>query len=190
MTDPKTIREQNIENEGFRKGLEERVGVFQKMVWTVIGLLGAIMIGAGAIYIQIGDLKTDVGVIRTNIINLVERFSKMEKSAEDSRASERQIITTLGRIEAQVPKSDPIIAGFYLTASEASAIAQVLRPPLRNDNQPTISVGSRVPENMLRPIPDELLAKIPRLRGARYVIDANNAVALAAPGTDVIFAIV
>ena len=190
MTDPKTIREQNIQNEGFRKGMEDRVGVFQKMVWTVIGLLGALLVGAIAIYIQIGDIKIDVAVIKTNLTNLIERFSKVEKNVEDSRADQLQILRTVGGIETRLPKPDPIIAGFYLTASEASAVASFLRPPLKSDNPPTIAVGSRVPENMLRPLPNDLLAKVPRLNGVRYAIDANNAIALVAPGTDVVFAIV
>jgi hypothetical protein len=160
------------------------------MVWTIIGLLGALLVGAIAIYVQIGDLKTDVAVIKTNITNLVERFSKVEKAVEDSRADQVQILRTIGGIESRLPKPDPIVAGFYLTASEASAIAFFLRPPLKSDKPPTFTIGSRVSENMLRPLPNDLLAKVPRLNGVRYVIDANNAIALVAPGTDVVFAIV
>ena len=192
MTDPRNIREVNIQNEGFRKSLEDRVGVFQKMVWTVIGLLGALLIAAFTIYFQIGDVKTDVAVVKTNITNLLERFSKVEKNVEDSRSAERQMVIALGRIEArQQPVSrDPVVAGFYLTEGESSLVRQFIKTLPKNDNKPTISVGSQVPDDKLQPIPGDLEAKVPRLKGVRYVIDANNAIALTVPGTGFVFAVV
>jgi hypothetical protein len=55
---------------------------------------------------------------------------------------------------------------------------------------PVLTVGSRIDEARLRPIPEDVTLKSPRLRGVRYVIDDDNfIIALTGPGTDVVFAI-
>ena len=191
MTEPKTIRE-----------LYAAFSVYQRMVWTIIGFIGGLIIGAIAIYIQIGELKTDLAVVKANTSNIIERLTGFDKrlgalddriaaldrNVQEARADDR-VLRAIGRVENQGSRTDPVVAGFYVTAFEATLIIQHLRPPIRTDKPATLSVGSRVNEDRLRPLPEDITLKSARLKGVRYAIDDNNAIALVGPSTDVVFAI-
>jgi hypothetical protein len=200
MPEPRTIREINAS-----------FTVFQTMVWTIIGFLGALLIGAAAIYFQIGDLKTDLAVVKTGTSNIVERLiafdgrltaldsrvagldgrlATVDKNLQEMRADDR-LLRAINRVESQgSPKTDPVVGGFYVTAYEATLIMQFLRPPTRADKLGNLSVGSQVDEARLHPLPEDLVRKAPRLKGIRYAIDDDNySIALAAPNTDVVFVI-
>jgi septation ring formation regulator EzrA len=97
IPEPKTIRESNI----FVAGIEARLGLVQKMVWGVIALLGTLLAGAAALYVQIGDLRTDLAVVKTNVTAINDRVVKMDKSIDEVRADETRIRETLTRIETK-----------------------------------------------------------------------------------------
>ena len=101
IPEPKTIRESNI----FVAGIEARLGLVQKMVWGVIALLGTLLAGAAALYVQIGDLRTDLAVVKTNVTAINDRVVKMDKSIDEVRADETRIRETLTRIEMRLAAS-------------------------------------------------------------------------------------
>lgn len=190
MADPKSIRELNAS-----------FTVFQTMVWTIIGFIGTLILGSLAIYSQLGDLKTDLAVIKVSTSNTTERLkalddrlgaldariASMDKSTQEGRA---EMLRAVSRVESQGIRTDPVVAGFYVTAFEATLIIQFLRPSIRTNRPAVLSVGSRVDEGRLQPLPEDAVIKSPRLRGVRYVIDDDNfKIALTGPGTDVVFAI-
>lgn len=180
MTDPRTIRESNIA----REGLEGRVDLLQKWLWGVTGLLGTILAAAVAIYSQVGDVKTDIAVIKTSVTNISGRLERMEKGLDDIRNDGRTILGRLRPAEPapRPPTRDPrdIIAGFWVTDAEAKLIRELLQAPQKTDAPPKIALWSRVPEATL--IPDELVGKLPKLKGLRYAVDpGNNAIALIEP---------
>ena len=72
------------------------------MVWAVIGLLGALVTGAFALYSQIGDLKTDVAVVKTTAATINERVTRIDKSVESVLASGVTASSALSRIEARL----------------------------------------------------------------------------------------
>lgn len=213
MSEPRTIRELNIS-----------FSVFQKMVWTIIGFLGALIIGAIAIYIQTGDLKTDLAVVKANTSNIVERLKgfdsriavldsrlvavdknvqavdknvqtidrnvqAIDRNVQEARSDDR-VLRAIGRVENQGIRTDPVVAGFYVTTFEATLIMQYLRLPTKTGNAPILSIGSRVDDTQLRPMPEAVVMKSPRLKGMRYIIDQDNfSIALVGPDTDIVFAI-
>lgn len=97
-TEPKSFRETNL----VLGGIEARVDLVQKMVWAVIGLLGALVTGAFALYSQIGDLKTNVAVVKTTAATINERVTRIDKSVESVLASGVTASSALSRIEARL----------------------------------------------------------------------------------------
>ena len=187
MTEPRTHREANIA----RKGLEDRVDLLQKWLWGLAGLLGAILLTAGAIYLQVGDVKTDVAVVKTNVGNITDRLAKIETVVEAIRTDSSAI---LGRLESRPQQQPPsprqpeqVIAGFWLTESEAVILRQLLNAANKTNAPSTFSMWERLPDDVLRQIPSDVLSKFPKLKGFRYAIDpSNNAIALAEPSGSVI----
>jgi hypothetical protein len=195
MIDPRTVREATIA----QAGLEARLGLLQKLILAVIGLLGAILLGAAAIYVQVGDLKTDVAVTKNTVATINERVAKMEKGIDDIRSETGQIRSETGQILSRVARLDPqpvpqrpqpasppdlrnVIGGFYVTEGEGKALRELLGAPQKTDAPPKIGLWQRVSEQLLKPIPDDVAAKLPKLKGLRYAIDpGNNAIALAEP---------
>ncbi|MEA2821243.1 MAG: hypothetical protein QOJ86_3247 [Bradyrhizobium sp.] len=203
MSDPRTIRELNAS-----------YTVFQKMVWGIIAAIVA-LVGISAtvaltLHLQLGDVKTDVGAIKANTANTVEqlkgldnrlaaldgrlasmdsRLAAIDRNLQEARADDR-VLRAIGRVESQATKADPVVAGLYVTAYEATLLVQYLRPSTRINASPIITVGSQIDESRLRPIPTDVVLKSPHLNGVRYVIDDDNfKIALTGPDTNVVFAI-
>jgi hypothetical protein len=191
MTEPRTHREANIA----RQGLEARLGLLQKLIWTVIGLLGAMLAGAAAIYVQVGDLKTDLAIVQTSVSNVSDRLARIEKTIDDIRDNSGQILSRISRLEpaprpqptpAPSPDSRPI-AGFYLTDGEVKLLRELLRAPPKSDAPAKYGQWDRLPESDTAPLPDDVTGKMAKLKGLRYAIDpGNNAIALVEPSGIVI----
>jgi hypothetical protein len=194
MTEPRNIRETNIA----RRGLEDRVALLQKWLWGLAGLLGTVLAAAAAIFYQLSDLKTDVAVVKTNVGNVSDRLARIEKTVDEIRPEIGQIRMETGQILSRVSRAepppaprpqqpDPVIAGFYVTDGEAKLLRELLGVPQKTDARATIGLWQRAPESLLKPIPDDVAGKLPKLKGLLYAIDpSNNAIALTEPSGVVI----
>lgn len=103
MTEPKTIRETAI----LVAGLDARLGLLQKMVWGIFALLGTLLAGAAALYVQIGDLKTEIAGIRATVAASGDRLARIEKSVEDLRVEIGQAHRILSRLDARLTLGPP-----------------------------------------------------------------------------------
>ena len=99
-SDPKTIRESNLA----MAGLEGRFDFLQKMVWSVIALLGTLIAGAFALYFQLGEIKTDVAVVKANFAALKEQQAAIQESI---RSMDNKSQASLTRIETKLSNSQP-----------------------------------------------------------------------------------
>ena len=191
MIEPKTPREANI-------ALEARVGLLQKLVWSVLTMLGAVVLGAISIYVQIGDLKSDVAVVKTNVVNISERLAKIEKTIDDIRFDGGQILSRISRLEPPprqpalpAPAPDPVVAGFSLTDSEAKLLRELLRAPAKTAAAPKYGLWEKLPDSDVQLLPDDVTGKMVKLKGFRYALDPNNnAIALVEPSGSVVVAII
>jgi hypothetical protein len=104
MTEPKTIRETAI----LVGGLDARLGLVQKMVWGIFALLGTLLGGAAALYVQIGDLKTEIAAMKATVAATGERGGRIEKTLEELRSDTVQTQRTLARIEARLASADEV----------------------------------------------------------------------------------
>jgi hypothetical protein len=191
MTEPRNYREVNIA----RKGLEDRVDLLQKWLWGLAGLLGTVFAAAVWINVQLGEQKTDIAVIKTDVKNVGDRLARIEKTVDDIRSDSGQILSRISRLEpAPRPQPTPApspdlrpVAGFYLTDGEAKLVRELLRTPPKSDAPAKYGLWVRVPETDTTPLPDDVVGKIPKLKGLRYAIDpGNNAIALVEPSGSVV----
>ena len=182
MVEPTRIREVNF----VIAGMERRLGLLQVLILAAIGMLGGLIAGALAIYVSVGDVKTSVAVVQTKIDAMASRLAAVEQGVSEVRSPTGEILTLLRRIDQRQP-SAPTLS---VTEEEAKLIRQTLGTPDRIGGTSKFAVGDVSPPDA-KPLPEELAAKIPRLRGVRVVLDgATNALALIDPTSNRVFAII
>jgi hypothetical protein len=186
-TEPRTIRESNI----LVGGIEARLGLLQKLLWVVLALLAGLLSGAAALYVQIGDVKTDLAVLKTNLSAVAERVNKIDKSVETISADLNRAVVAVGRIEARLSAASPMPLqqqpqqpqqqsppqqrprDILLSESEMNAIREILKPATTGTLAASMRLGDRMSET-LPPLPAALVDKIPKLKDFRYTVDRNS----------------
>lgn len=201
MIEPKSIREITFVVDGLaaqldsvktsietrlddlKQNFDARLGLVQRLVWIVFGLLGTLVGGAASLYVQIGDIKSDVAGIKANLIANGERIGKIEKVLEDLRTDSSQIQRTLARIESRLASADPqmpmpALPALTLSASET----QTLREALQARAQITTSRPTDPPNRPdYQPLPENVTRKIHRLKGLQYGIVSDGSIVLFDP---------
>jgi hypothetical protein len=174
-TEPKNIREVHF----ILEGLEGRLALVLKMTWGVIGLLGALLAGAAALYSQIGDIKSDVAVLKSN----GETLKGQQAAIQDAlRSTETKVLGPLSEIRTALVNQNqlspnpprPDDAPLNLSADEIAFLRESLQVKRKGDNT-LARIGEVVPTSAIMPlIPASVTDKIPRLKGYRYTLDAGS----------------
>jgi hypothetical protein len=163
-----------------QKSVEAQLGLVQKMVWAVIALLGTLFGGAIGLYVQIGDLKTDIAVIKTNVAAINAHI--IDVSSPGDRASK-----ALERIEARLDtgggvsplnnqgltfqvgaNGSPVLT---LSSDETQLIRDILKPVPKGTPQQFRVGDSLGPGIFISLLPTPITSKFPRLRGLFYFFD-------------------
>lgn len=202
MSDPTHIQQ---------AGLRTRVLV--KIGLAIIACLVAVMgISLGVIFGQLTNATTEVGLMRTGLSALNERLGRIEKAVEEARVNlteliqnerrtasvtpERTVSVTPERTVSVTPERTVSVtpdtaAGFYVTEQEAKLIREFLKVPPKNANQAAkMALWMRLPAQATKPLPEVLMGKLEKLKGLRYAVDANNAIALIEPSTHIVIAVI
>jgi hypothetical protein len=116
----------------------------------------------------------------------------MERSVDETRATLDQLARNEPRNEQRTVSVTPnVIAGFYVTAQEAEFIREFLKIPPKNATATAkMALWVRVPAQATKPLPDGVVGKLEKLKGLRYAVDANNAIALIEPSTNIVIALI
>jgi hypothetical protein len=162
-------------------GLEGRLKLIQVGVGLVIGLLGTLIAGAFALYLQLGEVKTDVAVLKSNLGTIKEQQAKIEESL---RSIETRALGSLSRIESRLAVNQPAPTPELkqddpppnLSAEEIATIKEVLKP--RPTGKPTTVKVQDTPGGTIIPLPREIVEKFPRLKAFRYAIDEQSGAVL------------
>ena len=202
MSDPTHIQQ---------AGLRTRVLV--KIGLAIIACLAAVLgVSLGTIFGQLTNATTEVGLMRTGLSALNERLGRIEKTVEEARANltelirnerrtvsvtpERTVSVTPERTVSVTPEravsvTPDMTAGFYVTEQEAKLIREFLKVPPKNANQAAkMALWMRLPAQATKPLPEVLMGKLEKLKGLRYAVDANNAIALIEPSTHIVIAVI
>lgn len=174
-TEPKNIRESNIA----MQGVVDRLDLVQKITWAIVAMLGTLIAGAAAIYFQIGEIRTDVAVLKANLASLKEQQSSIQ---ETLRSTGEKTLASLSQIESKLPVrggpiSQPDDAPLTLSDSDIELIRNVLKP-LKTGQTQEAKLGDEVPDRNVRVLPRTVTDKIPRLASYSYFHDAGGSVVL------------
>jgi len=141
--EPRTIRESNF----VVSGLEARLGLVLKMVWGVIALLGTLLAGAGALYVQIGELKTDAAVIKSSIVAINAKLAEIETVGTRNSNSLVRIENKLGiaSVLPEPPQQIAIGPTIRLTEWEIAFVLSIISPDAKPAKGKYV-LGDLVPE--------------------------------------------
>jgi hypothetical protein len=136
------------------------------LLLVVGSVLAAIAFG------QIQSLKSDVAVLRRELLPLREGLAKFERAENQKREDqaeepeEPQNTSTPGKNKPGGELDEP--TKFELTSEEIQLIRQYIKPaPSWGEAAPEIKVGDPVGGAMI-PLPSALMEKIPKLQGAKF----------------------
>jgi hypothetical protein len=154
-----------------RKGL-----TVQKTLLTVLGVLGVAALCGVVVYVQISLLKGEIATLKREAATTKEKLGKLEKGIGDVAASQAELVTALSRPDGRTWRARATIA---LSDDEQRLVRSVIKVvPAAPGTAPTIKVDDTVPSSSLIPIPEPLVEKLPKLKGARFTVDRNGAIAI------------
>ena len=184
--EPKSFRETNLVLEA----LEARLNLIQRMTWSVIGLLGALVAGAAALYLQLGDIKTDVAVLRANFGSLKEQQSAIKESLQ---SMDTKIQASLSRMENKLTSNQtpPLVPGPDGTplklGDEEIALLRVILKPTKYGKPQEAKIGQPVSDRAkLFAMPRAIIDKIPRLANYSYTYDPSGSILIVSNSTKLV----
>jgi hypothetical protein len=157
---------------GSKSGSERANQPAANAAFGLLALLSVIACVFAAIALgQIQSLKSDVAVLRRELLPVKERLAKFEQ-AEKQRQELEQQDEAQNKSETEIKKSSDEAGNnataLELTREEIQMIRDYIKPaPSAGAAAPTINVGDTVAGAMI-PLPSQLAEKIPKLRGARF----------------------
>jgi hypothetical protein len=171
--------------------------VLVKIGLAIMASLAVILgVAVAVIFGQITNARVEVASVRTSLSALNDRLGGMEKTINDTRANLIQYAQkpVEQRTEPAKPPPPPpppkVVAGFYVTEQEAEFIREFLKVSPKNAHATKMTLWIRVPAQAAKPLPDDLVGRLEKLRGLRYAVDANNAIALIEPSTNIVIALI
>jgi hypothetical protein len=172
------------------RGVAIQLGEFRRYVLAFIGaLIVAVSWGARELYV----LNASVKGLSDQVTRIEGDLKEVRNLTVDSRTSAKRILEIVERIDERQQRIAPTPPFQPLTLSDGEA--QLVRnrlgvPPLTAPIG-KIKIGDALPETQTKPFPDDLVAKLPKLKGARFFVDdANNGVALVDVISNKVFAII
>src|SRR5215203_3374929 len=147
---------------------------------TAAGIWGLVMltafgglICATAIVAQFRTLKTQIAGLKTELAGMQRKLAKLEAGA---------VATPPDRTEITGGLAAPLLK---LNRDEIQTIRdfiKVVPPPL--GATPKIKLGDILPDFALSSVPESVMDKLPKLKGARFTVDQNRATIIVSPGTN------
>jgi len=147
------------------------VGIF--LISICFGLLCICGVMIAVLFVQLRDMKIQIAQGERNLATTEARLNRVEKNAQQKIADEskkliaqqRHIPITLGNDDIRV------IRGFI----------KVL--PSKPGTQPKIHLGDEISDTPSTPLPESLVSRLPKLRGASFLVDQNGAIIIIGEGS-------
>jgi hypothetical protein len=179
MTDPRNIR-------GARSPTLAR----PQWIWAGIGFLAGVLVLVGAIW---GQLRNDSAGVQLTLKNMDDRVGRIEQTLNDITSNGR-LARTDPALQTPGPNRAPSesISKFYLKENEADVIRQVLQAPRKSaGTDGRYRVGQLLVGLAVKQIPDDLVGKVPQLKGLLYTFDpANHAIAIIDPRSNRVISLI
>jgi hypothetical protein len=138
------------------------------------GLLSICGVMIAVLFLKIRDMKVELAHWEQSLSATEARVSRVEKIAQ-------QRITRESGIPNAQPKHIPITLGND-DMKVIRAFIKVL--PSKPGAEQKIHVGEEISDTKAVPVPESLVNQIPKLRGARFLVDENGAIIIIGEGSN------
>lgn len=187
MPERTTAKEVSIDLAGFKSSVDKQMTLLMRLIFGVYVVIGAVVGGGFLLRSDLGDIKAElaktaekVDTLRRDATVMQEHISKLPSDIADSQeqtsatlaALRTEIRSDLSRIYSRLP--GPEVAPLNLSVDETNTIRFFFGLPATPN--PKISIKYRigdVPYNV-KPIPDNLVEKVPGLAGLGYTKDPDT----------------
>lgn len=149
----------------------------------VLAALATLSLGA-VILAQFSGFKIEIAGLKSDLAGMTKKLAKLEANVaaalphpdEMKDGADAWMLRSSGRTP-QAP--------FALSRDEIQLIRDFVKvpPPLPGAAR-NINVGDLLLGIALAPLPEPIMEKVPKLRGARFTVDRNGAIVVVAPGTN------
>jgi hypothetical protein len=144
------------------------------LVSVCFGLLVICGVIIALLFLQIKDMKIEMVGLNQRLATAAAHLSKVEKIAEQQIANEP-------KISDASPRRIPII----LSNDDIKVIRSFIKVlPPKSGAQQKIHVGDAILDTGSAPVPKSLVDQMPKLRGAKFLIDQNSAIVIIGEGSN------
>jgi hypothetical protein len=192
MADRTTAKEVSIDLAGFKSSVDKQFSLLTKAVFGFYALMVAVIGGGFLLHRDLSDIKaqiskSDEGItgLRRNLTSVQGRMGVLEKNTSDIvttqkdiavvqrqiLAAQGQIVASLGRIDSRLG-SPLAVQPLALSPGEEQSIRDFFGIPKGLAKTPKYGIGDVIQNSA--PVPDDLAAKVPRLKGFTYAKDPDN----------------
>jgi hypothetical protein len=140
------------------------------------GLLVVCAIMIVALFTQIKDMKVEIAYLKQHLAAADAHLSRLEEIAQ-------QKITK----EVKIPETPPPPQRVQITLSndDIKLIRSSIKVlPSQPGAEPKVHLGQQISNTSIAPVPESLVTRIPKLRGARFLVDDNGAIVIVADGSN------
>jgi hypothetical protein len=140
------------------------------------GLLVVCGIMIVALFTQIRDMKVEIAFLKQHLAGADAHLARFEEISQQKMAKEAKIL------EAPPP---PQRVQISLSNDDIKLIRSSIKVlPSQPGAQPKVHLGQEVSNTSVVPVPESLVGRIPKLRGARFLVDDNGAIVIVADGSN------
>jgi hypothetical protein len=171
--EPPTVKRNEVE---VKRGTGARVSALA--ISICFGLLVCCGIVIAALFTQVRDMQADIAFLKLRLAGMDSHLTRLEVTAQQKIIKEAKIAET-------PPPPPPRRVQINLSNDDIKLIrASIKVLPSQPGAQPKVQLGQEVSAISTVPVPGSVVGQIPRLRGARFLVDDNGAIIIVAEGSN------
>jgi hypothetical protein len=171
------VHEPKVANHGKQTAKNEAIGRASAIGFSLsicFGLLVMCGVIIVLLFLQLRDLKVEMAVFRQRLAATEANVGKFEKIAQQKTADE-------SRISDAAPRRIPI----KLSNDDVKVVRSSIKVlPPKPGVQQKIHVGDAILNAGSAPVPESLVNQLPKLRGAKFLVDQNSAIVIIGEGSN------
>jgi hypothetical protein len=168
--EPKMATRVKRTSKGEVVGRSSALGFFLSICLGLLAICGVII---ALLFLQIKDMKVEMANFKQRLAATDAHLNKFEKSAQQQIANEPKI--------SDAPRRLPIT----LSNDDIKAIRAFIKVlPPKPGAQQKIRIGDAILDTGSAPVPESLVSQMPKLRGAKFLVDQNSAIIIIGEGSN------
>jgi hypothetical protein len=171
--EPRPVKRKEVE---LKRGSGGRVSALA--ISMCFGLLVSCGIVIAALFTQVREMQADIALLKLRLAGVDSHLSRLEVTAQ-------QKIIKEAKLAEAPPPSPPRPVQISLSNDDIKLIrASIKVLPSQPGAQSKVQLGQEVSAISTVPVPGSVVGQIPKLRGARFLVDDNGAIIIIAEGSN------